>query len=542
VITRAFQCLFSTRGLGLALLILAAHCQADSLRIVTWNLELSNADGAAGGRQIRPADAAAVLNPLAPDVILLQQVPNWQVCAELAEALKPGNYKILVCSAFRDARTATLGQHQVAILAKQHAYVSWSHPWAAQGETTIPGGFAFAAVRVRGQRLGFYSVQPGDESASLPQLLAQVASVRNWVTNQVQLFVVGGTLDAGRTDQGASPPQTLRLLQEAGFANVFAQASAIEQITPPASTGRMASMGDCLFTQPPGCATNPRILSNAVAGHSPVICDLEIDPAWIAAAWAERSAGSSARRTAPPGGTNDPLRRQPAASQALAQPSILTPQLIATLGFGTVIALMAVVWALARRKRGSSPGTPKLLPVGADSDPGIPSSYTVVVGTQSGTGPSSPAMSAPLPPRPIIHVEAPGTTHTEAQMLRRRALAAEERADRATAALRTGLLHHMSRWLKQKLVRKLFADRAQLLEAQRAATERVMTVEERLARIELQIQQQNQGYQNRIEVLTRELLAAKDENRDLIRAQIRQVKAEMEAARARLRAQAEREA
>jgi hypothetical protein len=126
-------------------------------------------------------------------------------------------------------------------------------------------------------------------------------------------------------------------------------------------------------------------------------------------------------------------------------------------------------------------------------------------------------------------------------MLRRRALAAEDRAERATAALRGGLLYHMSQWLKQKLLRKLMVDRAQLLEAQRTATERTMTVEERLARVELQIQQQNSAYQQRIEELTRELIAAKEENRDLIRVQIRQVKAEMEAARTRLLAQAEAE-
>jgi hypothetical protein len=523
-------------------MILAAHGQADSLRVVTWNLEPANADGALGGREIRAADAAAVLNPLAPDVILLQQVPNWQGCAELAQLLRPGDYSVLVCSAFRDARTATISQRQVAILAKQRAYVSWSHPWTAQGETTIPGGFAFAALRVRGQRLGFYSVQAGDESAALRQLVAQVASVRSWVTNQLQMFVVGGTLDAGRTDQRASPPQSFRLLREAGFANVFAQTPAIEQVTSPAASGRMASRGDCLFTQPPGCATHPRVLSNSVAGHFPVVCDLELDPAWIAAAWATRSETSSARRAADPGGTNDLPKRQPAASQALAPPSILTPPLLVVLGFVAIVALIPVLWALARRKRASSPGTPRLLSVGADSGPTVPSSYTVVVGTQSGTGPASPAAAPTSPPRPMIHIEAPGTTHTQAQMLRRRALAAEERAERATAALRAGLFRHMSRWLKQKLLRRLIVDRAQLLEAQRAATERAMTVEERLARIELQIQQQNRGYQERIEALTRELIAAKDENRDLIRAQIRQVKAEMEAARARLRAQAAGEA
>ena len=66
-----------------------------------------------------------------------------------------------------------------------------------------------------------------------------------------------------------------------------------------------------------------------------------------------------------------------------------------------------------------------------------------------------------------------------------------------------------------------------------------MAVEERLSRLEQQIQRQNAGYQARIEDLTRDLIVAKEENRELIRARIAQVKAEMEAARVRMMAQAE---
>jgi uncharacterized coiled-coil protein SlyX len=67
---------------------------------------------------------------------------------------------------------------------------------------------------------------------------------------------------------------------------------------------------------------------------------------------------------------------------------------------------------------------------------------------------------------------------------------------------------------------------------------KVLAVEERLAKIEAQIAAQNLGYQQRIEELTKELITAKDENRELIRNQIRQVRAEMETARERARGQA----
>ena len=112
-------------------------------------------------------------------------------------------------------------------------------------------------------------------------------------------------------------------------------------------------------------------------------------------------------------------------------------------------------------------------------------------------------------------------------------MAAEQKAEQATAIVRKGLMPQLSHWLKEKLVRKLISDRAGLLETQEVATLRALEVDERLARIEAQIQQQNAAYEGRIDELTRELVSAKEENRELIRAKIAQVKAEMEAARVR---------
>jgi hypothetical protein len=138
----------------------------------------------------------------------------------------------------------------------------------------------------------------------------------------------------------------------------------------------------------------------------------------------------------------------------------------------------------------------------------------------------------------VIHIEPPDT-QTQSAAWQQRALAAEERAERAQAAVRRGVLPHLRRWLRQKMVRKLATDRARLLDTQQAATRKALSVDERLSRIELQLQQQNRAYERRIEGLTCELVAAKEENRELIRARIAQVKLEMEAARARLLAQAE---
>jgi hypothetical protein len=88
--------------------------------------------------------------------------------------------------------------------------------------------------------------------------------------------------------------------------------------------------------------------------------------------------------------------------------------------------------------------------------------------------------------------------------------------------------------MREKLLRKLLVDRGQLLAAQEEATRKVMAVDARLTKLEVHIQQQTRGYVKRIEELTAELLAAKEENRELIRSKITQVKIEMEAARKKL--------
>ena len=107
--------------------------------------------------------------------------------------------------------------------------------------------------------------------------------------------------------------------------------------------------------------------------------------------------------------------------------------------------------------------------------------------------------------------------------------------------MRDGLLTHLSQWLKEKFVRRLIDDRAQLLEMQQAAALKTLAMDERLAKVERQIQQQNFAYEQRIIDLTRELNAAREGNRELIQAQITQVKAEMEAARARFMSEAKAE-
>ena len=529
-------CLFA-----LALFALLPSCLAGALRVTTWNLESPlNADT----NEVRLQEAAAALKQLNPDVILLQQVRDWKMCGQLAQALKPAQYSVQVCSSFRDARTGALSAQQVAILSKAKAYFSWSEAWRPQDESALTGGFAFAALQFGQQRFGFFSVQAGAAAAdernpgqlvaatkakavSAAQLLEQVGSVSNWVANRVEAFVVGATFDPRAAGWPAARDNTLRLLEVADFDDAF---RGVQTITVPGKAGQPGTAADYILTLPAGCAANPSTLAIAGFGHYPVTCDVEADPVRVAVARAIRAEASRTRQTT--------SLESALPATAGPQSSTINYQLfLLAAALGGIVALAFSVLVLARRKQLLAPRTPALLTGGGD----FAASYTVLVGTRSATEGAPATPSPQRAPQPIIQVEAPEGTHTEAEVLRQRALAAEQRADHAQAVIRHGLLPHLSAWLKQKLVRKLIVDRAQLLETQQAAAHKVRAVEERLSRIERQIQRQNNTYQARIEALTRELLTGKEENRELIRARIAQVKAEMETARARLMAQSTRD-
>ncbi|MDB6019730.1 MAG: hypothetical protein JWR19_4219 [Pedosphaera sp.] len=531
---------FCPAGL-LALLFLSSNLSlnlfAAPVRVTTWNLQAAN--GASPDTDTNRIQAAAtVLKKLNPDVILLQHVRDWQMCGQLADALKPATYNVLVCSALRDPHTGASTKQQVAILSKKKAYFSWSEAWQAGNQPTLPGGYAFVAIRVGKEKVGFFSVALDDSGpntantvtareTSIRQLLQQIDFVKQWVTNSAQAFVIAGAFNSGANDSDKS----VRLLEAAGFANGFADLPPDQTITLPGQAGAAGTTVDYVFALDTGFAAHPRIESGTAAKHYPVTCDLDM-------ALAQTAATHIARVETPP------AKPQPAA-QATVTPSISQPARpaepappiqiakaaappgapwwlagVAVAAFGLIIA----VWLLTRRKPALASPTPTLITVSSESVGTVTASDAgrIVIAPQSGSA------------QPIIHVESPVTSQGQSEAWRQRALAAEQRADRAHTLIRGGVLPHLSEWLKQKLVRKLVSDRTELLATQQMAALKAIAVDERLAKIEFQIQQQNRAYEQRIEELLRELATAKEENRELIRAKIALVKAEMEAAQARM--------
>ena len=105
--------------LGLLLVSLfSLQAFAETLRVTTWNMQ----ETTGGDAERAVQETASAILKADPDVILLQHVRDWKMCLQLADALRPSMYNVLVCSAFREARGGS--NQQAAILSKWKAQPS----------------------------------------------------------------------------------------------------------------------------------------------------------------------------------------------------------------------------------------------------------------------------------------------------------------------------------------------------------------------------------------------------------------------------------
>src|SRR5215510_335359 len=107
---------------ALLALSISEYSGAQTVRCTTWNLEWfpngSAKETPAAQQEKRIKEAADVLRPTNPDILLLQEVRDYDVCARLGEAIAPGVYHVAICSAFKEPFQRGLTKQQVAILSK----------------------------------------------------------------------------------------------------------------------------------------------------------------------------------------------------------------------------------------------------------------------------------------------------------------------------------------------------------------------------------------------------------------------------------------
>lgn len=278
-----------------AWLSLAGGALAAPIRVTTWNLEWfpngtpKELPAAEQDKRIRAA--ADVLRPLKSDIILLQEVKDYDACARLAEAISPRTYQVAICSAFHEPFAPGPGKQQVAILAKEPAQAAWAESWKSMEGVDPPRGFAFAWFKIGGADIGVYSlhlksnlVMKGDKAAemqknirkrevSMAQILSHIRDTIPRSLPMVNRFIVGGDFNTN-TDEFAEE-KTLVSLTNAGFQSAFENRPLPQRVTHPASGPYPDTTFDYLF----GSNLTPahtEITSSKASDHLPVTCDFSL--------------------------------------------------------------------------------------------------------------------------------------------------------------------------------------------------------------------------------------------------------------------------
>jgi endonuclease/exonuclease/phosphatase family metal-dependent hydrolase len=261
------------------------------IRITTWNLEWfpnGSANDAPMEVQTQRIEAAAnVLKKLDPDILLLQEMRDYDACVRLGQAIQPGAYQVAICSAFKGAK------QQEAIVAKIPAQAAWSESWKSMQGIDPPRGFAFAWFKIGNADIGVYSlhlksnrIAHGNKEietaknirkreVSILQLLAHIHDVIGRVIPSIKGLIVGGDFNTNHDQAMFAAEKTLDTLTSAEYRSVVEGVPFEQRITHPGSHGFPDATFDYLFGKNVRIG-KPIITQTNVSDHLPVTCDIVI--------------------------------------------------------------------------------------------------------------------------------------------------------------------------------------------------------------------------------------------------------------------------
>jgi endonuclease/exonuclease/phosphatase family metal-dependent hydrolase len=277
--------------------VLGESTEPIKIRITTWNLEWfpngSAHDATPEVQAQRIAAAADVIRPINPDIVLLQEVRDYDVCARLGEAIAAGTYHVAICSAFKEPFQRGLGKQQVAILSKYQAQAAWAEPWKSMNGVDPPRGFAFAWFKVGDQDIGAYSVHlksnlitHGDREAetaknirkrevAITQLLTHVRDVIGTTMPTIKGVVIGGDFNTNHDQEMFSAERTLDSLTDAGYQNGFEALPLSQRVTHPGTHGFPDATFDFIFAKSL-TGSQPTVTQTNASDHWPVTRDFRL--------------------------------------------------------------------------------------------------------------------------------------------------------------------------------------------------------------------------------------------------------------------------
>ncbi len=282
---------FTVVGCAFLALLSTGYSGAQTVRCTTWNLEWfpngSAHEASTEQQNQRIKQAADVLRPINPDIVLLQEVRDYDSCARLGEAIAPGIYHVAICSAFREPFQSGLGRQQVAILSKYQAQAAWTEPWRSMNGVDPPRGFAFAWFKIGDKDIGVYSVHlksnlitRGDKEAetaknirkrevAIAQLVTHIHDVIGKTMPTIKGVVIGGDFNTNHDQAMFATERTLDSLADAGYHSGFEELSLSQRVTHPGIHGFPDATFDFIFAK--GLTMlQPTVIQTNASDHWPV--------------------------------------------------------------------------------------------------------------------------------------------------------------------------------------------------------------------------------------------------------------------------------
>ena len=274
-----------------------AVAESPKLRFTTWNLQWfpngSPKELSRHEQDVRIESAASILRQVDPDILLLQEMKDYDACVRLAEAIHPQTYQVAICSAFTQG--AALAKQQEAILAKIPAQAAWAEPWKSMDGIDLPRGFAFAWFKIHGANVGIYCVHLKSNAIrakdkqleeaknvhkrelAIQQLLTHIHEMIPTMLPDVTSFIIGGDLNTNKDQQIFSDENSLKKLLVSGFRDCFAGMPLAQRITHPGKHPYPPATFDYLFGKNVVLG-KPVIRTSDISDHLPLTCEAQLSP------------------------------------------------------------------------------------------------------------------------------------------------------------------------------------------------------------------------------------------------------------------------
>jgi endonuclease/exonuclease/phosphatase family metal-dependent hydrolase len=277
----------------LTLALLALGCSsvfgADEIKVSTWNLHWFPSGSKKGYapaevEKKRVSEAASVLKNEKPDIIVLEEVRDFESCDALAKEIGP-EYQVVVCAAFRNNFGGGSGLQQVAILSKYPAQSAWYEEWKNFGIVDPPRGFAFAHFNINGKDIAVYGVHFKSNFTKGPQfkdrqlnilkrelaseqLLAHQLGLSKKLKEEFEATIVAGDFNTTKDQLEFASEKTLDIFEENGFLSGFESLPLAKRVTIEGKGRYPDATFDYIFAK--GFKNNsdqPKILINPASDH-----------------------------------------------------------------------------------------------------------------------------------------------------------------------------------------------------------------------------------------------------------------------------------